>query len=111
MSKALIEKMRRARERTVPAGSHNFTIRRPTVADAERMNGKPPLEWLGKFVVGWDLKESDLDAGGTDQPQPFDADVWAEWVEDQPEIWEPLTLAILALYREQRGLEEEAEKN
>lgn len=110
--KALIEKIRRARERDVEAGGHKFTVRRPTDEEAILMRGAPPLDFVKRFVVGWELTEMDiLPGGGSAQKVPFDRELWAEWVADQPDLWEPLGIAALEMYNEHAKAREDDEKN
>jgi hypothetical protein len=111
MSKALIEKLIRARERVVAAGGHSFTIRRPTDADALAMQERAPLDFVRKFVVGWDLTELELIPGGAPEAVPFDPDLWAAWVGDHPELWEPLATQIVDDYRKHVESREAVEKN
>jgi hypothetical protein len=111
MSKLLIEKLLRARESDVEAGGHHFTIRRPTDADALGMQGKGPIDFVTRFVVGWDLVELDVIPGGGAEKVPFDADLWAAWIVDHPELWEALGVAIVDAYRNHATSREVAEKN
>jgi len=95
MSKALIEKILRAREQAVTVGERTFTIRRPTSADMVEMEGKNNLDYLRKFVVGWNLQELDVVPGGGAEPIPYDAEVWAHYLNDRQELWAPLGEAII----------------
>lgn len=98
MADALIEKMRRARERVVEVGTLKFTIRRPTAEDVARMKGWDDYEPLKRFVVGWSLAEMDLHAGGGPEKALFTEDRWREWVADHPEVWTPIGTAIVESY-------------
>jgi hypothetical protein len=111
MSKLLIEKLRRAREVTVDADGHKFTVRRPTDADAAVLSTSTRLDMLRQFVVGWDLTELQIVPGGGPDPVPFDAALWAEWIADQPELWEPLGSAIENAYVAHAAKRTAAEKN
>lgn len=111
MSKILLEKLIRARERGVEAGGHKFTIRRPTDADAFAMQERAPLDFVRQFVVGWDLAEIDLVPGGGPEKVQFDAALWAVWVGDHPELWEPLATQIVDDYRKHVEAREAAGKN
>lgn len=111
MGKVLLEKLQRAREFGVSAGGHNFTVRRPTDADALDMQGRAAIEFVKRFVVGWDLTELDVIPGGGPEKVPFDAELWAAWVEDQVELWEPLAMAILDAYRTHVSAREDDAKN
>ena len=111
MSKALLEKMRKAREKRVEVAGRTFTILRPTDADAVAMAGRLPLEFVERFVVGWDLAELDLVPGGTAEPAPFDGELWVAWVRDHPEVWDALGMAILDAYEVHVKAREAAAKN
>lgn len=111
MSKALIEKLRRAREFIVEAGGHKFTVRRPTEADVAGAEGLKALDYVHKYVVGWDLQELDLVPGGGPEAVPFSAELWSEWVDDQPEIWAPIANALLDAYKAHVAARDENAKN
>ena len=113
MSKALIEKMLRARESVIPINGHSYTIRRPTDADVVvDMKDAPPMDFIKKFVVDWELTELDFDpGGGSEQRVTFDADLWATYIVDHPELWGPLGEGILGAYRQHIAKQEIATKN
>lgn len=111
MSRALIEKLQRARERALPIGRWSFTIRRPTDADALQMQGKEPVDFVRRFVVGWDLAEADVVPGGGPEKIAFEPALWSAWVDDHPDLWLPLATAILDDYRKHVESREGAEKN
>lgn len=111
MSKALIEKLRRSREFTVEVGGHKFTARRPTDCDAIELAGIGPVEFVRRFVIGWNLSELDVIPGGGPDAVPFDADLWAEWISDRPELWEPLAIPIMDAYSRHVEQREAAAKN
>lgn len=110
MSKAA-EKIRRARERPVTVGAHTYTIRRPTDEDVQFGKVEPGLGMVKRYVVGWDFVELDLFPGGGPEPAPFDAEDWAEWVADKPEVWVELSDAIVAAYKEHTAQVEADAKN
>ena len=99
MSKALVEKLKKAREFGVTVGGNTFTVRRPTDADVINIPGANVLDYVHRFVVGWDLTEWQVIPGGGPELVPFDADLWAAWVDDRPDVWEPLGKALLDAYR------------
>ena len=110
---SLIDKIRKARETVVEADGHQFTVRRPTDEDAMRMssNGDGLLSIVKEFTVGWDLSELDLIPGGGPEKVAFNAALFAEWVADQPAVWEPLGNAILASYKAHADKRDAAVKN
>jgi len=111
VSKALIEKLLRARESGVTVGERTFTIRRPTDAEAVAMTSSTDRDFVRKFVVGWNLTELDIYAGGNADKIEFDAELWSEWVADHPELWTPLAKAILDAYLAHVEARKATEKN
>jgi hypothetical protein len=111
MSKALVAKIRKARERVVEVAGHKYIVARPTDEEAMLQDGKHPLDSVRKFVTGWDLQEIDLIPGGSPEPVPFTPELWAEYIADHPELWEPLGMAAIAGYNEHVKARGSAEKN
>lgn len=107
---SLLERMRKARERDVDVAGRRFTIRRPSDAEAIAMDSRRPLDFARAFVVGWDLRELDVVPGGTDAPAPFSPEVWREYVDDHPELWDQIALAILDDYRAHVGVKDDEKK-
>jgi hypothetical protein len=99
----------KSRERDVTVGSHAYTIRRPK--PAEMLQDMTRMDLVRRFVVGWDLKNIDLVPGGTPDPEPFDSALFADYVEDDPELWQPLADAVLGFWREYLAAKETAAKN
>lgn len=111
MSK-LAERIRKARERVIPdVAGHTFTIRRPTEEDVQFGRIGSGLGMVKDYVVGWDFKELDLVPGGGPEPVPFDSEAWAEWAADNPDVWKPLSDAIVAFYKEHNAQVETDAKN
>ena len=99
-----LEARRKAREKEVPLLGHVFTIRRPKAA--EMLQDMTRIELVRRFTVGWDLTAMDLMPGGDPDPEPFDAALFADYVEDEPTLWGPLSDAIHAewtAYLEQKA--------
>jgi len=111
MSAALIAKLLRSRESSVVAAGRTFTVRRPTDADALGLSGSTAITLAQRFVVGWDLQELDIIPGGGPDKVPFDAELWAAWMVDRPELWQPLSDAIVAAYSQHADARKDAEKN
>jgi hypothetical protein len=109
---ALAEKIRKSREKLVPVGGFDFTIRRPTDMDMmEFSRSRNPAD-LVQFIVGWDkVKELDLLPGGDGHPVPFDADACSEWLADRTDLMVPLVEAITESYQEYKQRQESAAKN
>lgn len=110
---SLIDKIRKAREVGVEAGGHKFTIRRPTDEEALTFSSdKVTLLTVVKgFTIGWDVSELDLVPGGTSEKVPFDSALFAEWVADQPSVWEPLGEAVINAYKVHTDKRDAALKN
>lgn len=108
---SLIDKIRKSRETQVEAAGRKFTIRRPTDEEALAFGKSGLLEIVKKFVIGWELNEIDIIPGGDASAVPFDAELFAEWVADQPEVWEPLGTAILEAYKAHADKREASIKN
>jgi hypothetical protein len=99
MSKALIEKLRKAREFGVAVNGNTYTVRRPTHADVINLPAANAIDFVHRFVVGWDLTEMQVVPGGGPDPVPFDPELWSAWVDDRPDVWEPIAKALLDAYR------------
>lgn len=91
---SLLQKRRAAREFTVEAGGRSWTLRRPTAYERIGLEALTPFEILCRFLVGWNLTSLDLVAGGDGHPLPFDAELAADYLAEQPELWKPLTKAL-----------------
>ena len=110
---SLIDKIRKAREIETEADGRKFTIRRPTDEDMAtiRASGDSLLAVVKRFVIGWELVELDIIPGGGPEKVPFDSALFAEWVADQPDVWEPLGTAILNAYKAHSDKRDAAVKN
>ena len=107
------KELRKAREVCVEVGGKQFTIRRPTDEEALRI-GRDDTDMFGiikRFTVGWELTEMDVIPGGTDAKLQFDSELFAEWVADQPAVWEPLAQAIMDAYKAHADKRDAAVKN
>lgn len=109
---ALIDKIRRAREQRVSAGTHTFIVRRPTDLEMLRFQQDRRPEALLRFVVGWDdVTEGDILPGGDPHPLAFDADVCTEWLADRMDLFGPVTSAIVEAYEAHARAKDSAAKN
>ncbi|MDP3322643.1 MAG: hypothetical protein Q8S71_03750 [Hydrogenophaga sp.] len=110
---SLIDKIRKARETTVEANGKKFTIRRPTEAEQAVFYKNPkftPLDMVRQCVVGWDLQEIDVIPGGDPILLAFTHELWVEYVNDNSELWKPLSEAIKESVRTHNEKVERAEK-
>lgn len=99
----------KARERKVIVNGHAYTVRRPKAA--EMLEDQRRIDLAKRFVVDWDLKQSDLIPGGNPEPEPFDAALFADWLDDDEDLWQPLSQAILDFWTEYRAAREADAKN
>lgn len=107
MSQLIINKIRAGRQTSVPVGKFTFTVRRPTEMELleiqQRRNEGNSItqgEILNRFVVGWEgVTELDVFPGGTGLAVEFSAELFAEWIVDQSQLWLPLTTAVIEAYR------------
>lgn len=110
MTSSLADRVRAAREQWVPAGGHDWLIRRPTRLQLSRF-ATVPGQLVFDCVIGWKLPENELVPGGGATVPPFDAEAFREWAEDRvallTELAEHIELAI-KVFNERR---EESEKN
>lgn len=118
MSDAIKRRILAARETEVTAGGRSFTLRRMADLPLLRLREKHGNDRAGfvieltiSSVVGWTIDEASLFPGGGDQPVPFDAAVFATWVEDQPETFNALRDAVVELHARHRELREASAKN
>lgn len=97
-----LAKFAEARQSALPLGKHSVTLQRPTPWDVSAAQGEGvrlDIEWAAKFVVGWDFTEADLLPGGVPEPVAFNAAIFAEWVKDHPDTWQPLIQGVIAAYK------------
>jgi hypothetical protein len=99
---SLIDKIKKARETQVEAGGYTFTVRRPTDMEVIDIRGSDQLKQgdiMQRFVLGWSgVTELDIIPGGSNTPVEFDTALFMEWVADRPQLWAPITSAILEAY-------------
>lgn len=112
MAHPLVEKLRKARETVVEVGDFEFTIRRPTDLEAQRLRLAVSSGDLIPYVVGWNkVRELDVISGGDPHPLPFDAAVCAEWLADRIDLLDPLVSKIVEAYKAHADALGAAEKN
>lgn len=102
---SLIEKIKKSRQVNVAAGGFNFIVRRPTDMEAAYMRGQDLKQGdlLEKFVIDWaGVTELDIIPGGSCVDVPFDSELFMDWVADRPDLWAPLSDAILDAYTAHR---------
>lgn len=108
---SLVDRIRAARENRVEAGGFTFTVRRPTDLEAARLTGASTADLL-RYVIGWQgVRELDLVPGGDAAEVAFSPEVAQEWLADRPDLWGPLTEAVVQAYQRHTASLEDAEKN
>ncbi len=110
---ALLEKLKKSRETHVEAGGFTFTVRRPTDLEVVEMRGKPLTQGdiMARYVTGWSgVREMDIIPGGDGVAVPFETALFLDWAADQPDLWAPLTEAILKAYDDPQKRQDDALK-
>lgn len=97
----LAKKILASREVEAPVGEWIFIARRPDAMASTQwigLDAKALAEKiLSECVVGWkNVLERDLLPGGSDLPVDFDSEDFVTWSRDRPEIWGPVTEAVIA---------------
>lgn len=108
-----------AREEWVEVEPHKFLVRRVAELPLARMriatrgdNAAFIEALVRESIVDWQcVVEATLVPGGSDQPAPFDRDVFMTWVEDMPDIWSTLVERVLGVMARHRERIEATEKN
>lgn len=100
-SKSLLAKLVAARESWTEAGRFRFKIRRPTEMELIHMRRgervEIGLEIIKSCVVDWGgVTEADLVSSGASDAAVFDVALYAAWVEDRPELWQPISESLYA---------------
>lgn len=108
----LAEKLRAARQFTLDLDGITYTLRRPTDAEAALIGDMTALDMVRRFVIGWNHTEISLGIpGGTSTHAAFSADLWSEWVDDQPALWGPMAKAIIDAYKAHSDKRSDSVKN
>jgi len=112
---SLADMIRRNRRSKIKVGDFEFSIRRPTDLQAVSLG---VMEWadgiraLTQFVEDWHgVKASDIVPGQPEEEIPFDADLLAEWLEDEPDLWGDLAQGIRQAHAEHSNAKEEQGKH
>jgi hypothetical protein len=110
-----IEQMRRGRRRDVKAGRFGFTVELPTETRLFQLVGGETDNFLANArlvkacVIGWkDVRECDLVPAGAEDEVQFQRAIFEEWIEDRPDLWDPIVAAVFEI-RAMRQSEREAD--
>ncbi len=110
----LLRRMRAAREHWIEIDDRRaICVLRPRFEEVLRLErGKSYSEFVRQFAIKWrGFTEADLLPSGGDIEAPFDADVCAEWMGDQPRVAEKVAGWLLEACNARVRDEAEAEKN
>jgi hypothetical protein len=108
-----VESIQRSRQTRVEACGFTFIVRRPTLRERDELRTKVThqCDILEMFVLGWEgVKNIDLVPGGDGAPAEFSKELFAEWIQDQEELWTPLVDAIVAEFNAYQERLKAAEK-
>ena len=110
----IIDRLKKARQSKITAGSFEFTIRRLTDMEAMTMqytSTKEAVVGVMGFVIDWHgVTEGDVIPGQPGDAVPFNSDLFQEWVQDRPDLWEPLIDGVLSAYTSHREAQDKAGK-
>lgn len=97
---ALLEKVRKSRESKLTVGAWTFTIKRPTDSEFVEHQQLRSYELARLYVIDWaGVTEADMVKGGASDDVQFSRDLWIEFVNDHPELWDQIFDEILNAYR------------
>jgi hypothetical protein len=98
-----LSRFKAARESRIDAGGFGFTIRRPTALEVVRAAAASESLTIDRaigYVTNWHgVKEIDLLPGGVPEEVDFNAEVFALWVADRPELWGPIVSGVIDAYQ------------
>lgn len=111
---ALADKIAKARRFVREIEGWRLTLRRPTDAEAAQLfkDEISNMDVATRFVCDWEgVKEADLIPSGSSDAAPFDADTWREVLADRPELWGPVTEAVINAWTDHNAKREGRQKN
>lgn len=98
----LIARLLKSRQSKLLVGKYTFTIRRPTTYDAALLFQNDPTQYdvARDYVDDWDgVKDRDIVPSGGGDAAEFDKALWAEWLSDKPDLWEPIFNHVVKSYQ------------
>lgn len=108
----LLKRRIASRQRIKEVGGHSFTLRRPTEFEMVKFSGLTNLEYLCACLDDCDLTEADLVANGNPEiAVQFDSALVFDWLQEQPDLWKPLSDELRDMVNAHRATLEEAAKN
>lgn len=112
----LLARLIAARESWIECGRLGFKLRRPTEMELIRMRRGDRIELgldaIRRCVADWKgVTEADLIPSGGDAAVPFDGELYGAWIEDHPELWQPISDRLYDLIEAHARTLESEQKN
>lgn len=108
----LLSKRIASRQRNKTEGGHTFVLRRPTEFEKLKFSELTMLEYLCQLVDDCDLTEADLIGNGRAEVKvPFERALFSDWMQEHPELWNPLLLELRDMVKVYEDAQGEAVKN
>lgn len=94
---SLTEKIRESRKVVVEVGKIKFFGRRPTLEEFGKLYNANAnsYEIARKYINDWEVTEKDLFPDGSQDPVPFNAELFDEYIVDSPVAAEKIRDALL----------------
>jgi len=113
---SLVQKMRESRQIRVDVSGMVFLAMRPTDIQAAKfhrnINGLNLDDGAKECVYGWEnVKASDIMPKMSDDIIDFKEALWREWIDDNSDLWEPISTAVISAYSDAKKEKTSAEKN
>lgn len=113
-----VAQLRRARQRDVAIEGMTFTVEMLTELKLYKVIGVDVDSFIGNAelvkacVVGWkNVRECDLVDAGTEDELPFNRELFEEWIEDRPALWEPIVETMFQMRKDRDATREANGKN
>lgn len=110
----LVQRLKDDRISALSIGHITFQVRRPTDIDVANIykDGLTTFDIARTAVTGWaGVKESDIIQGGAERQIPWNAELYAEWIKDNPQYWQPIRDHAMTAYERHASVRDEAKKN
>ena len=93
------ERIRAARKSKIEVDGVTYHYRRPTDAEYRWIADADPLDVVYSHVFDWDnIHERDLFPSGSSDVVDFTPNIWREYIDDRPELWNVLVSEISGAY-------------
>lgn len=115
-----VEQLRRSRRRDVKTGGFTFTVELPTELRLYTLMGPDPKAdaFIGTgalvkaCVTNWkNVRECDLVPGAPEDELAFNREIFEEWIEDRPDLWDPIAETLFTMRRDRDATREADRKN